>query len=203
MGPAERAAFWIGAVVADDVEHLVRHPILGPPATGLGRGTRAAPRALYARRLARSPLRDRSAAGRRPGRGGVGRRGPRSRRPTDAAWSGLRPAQPPLNRLHDQTTWPMISGVRVSSSSTGTSGIVSALLVGPEDHVPAADLEPADHGDRLGAGGDDPALERSGSVIERSMATIEPAGRIGCMASSSSRTPTVCARVRRATGGRP
>jgi|SRR5579864_5022332 len=28
LGPAERAAFWIGAVVANDVTHLVRHPML-------------------------------------------------------------------------------------------------------------------------------------------------------------------------------
>jgi 2-dehydro-3-deoxygalactonokinase len=47
-----RAAFWIGAVVADDVAHLVRHPILraGVP---VWVGGREPLRSLYARLLAR------------------------------------------------------------------------------------------------------------------------------------------------------
>ena len=51
MGPAERAAFWIGAVVADDVENLVRHPIL-EARRPIWVGGREPLRGLYARRLA-------------------------------------------------------------------------------------------------------------------------------------------------------
>ena len=51
MGPAERAAFWIGAVVADDVENLVRHPILESPRP-IWVGGREPLRSLYTRRFA-------------------------------------------------------------------------------------------------------------------------------------------------------
>jgi 2-dehydro-3-deoxygalactonokinase len=53
MSQEERAAFWIGAVIADDVRHMVRHPILA-----MGRpvfvGGREPLRTWYARWLARS-----------------------------------------------------------------------------------------------------------------------------------------------------
>jgi 2-dehydro-3-deoxygalactonokinase len=63
MGPEKRAGFWIGAVVADDVGNLVRHPILEPPRP-VWVGGREPLRTLYARRLALlhagpvTPLRD-------------------------------------------------------------------------------------------------------------------------------------------------
>src|SRR5206468_7599077 len=31
LTPSQRAAFWVGAVVADDADHLARHPILSRP----------------------------------------------------------------------------------------------------------------------------------------------------------------------------
>lgn len=51
LDPGRRAAFWIGAATADDVDHLARHPIL---ATGrpVWVGGDAPRRALYARWLA-------------------------------------------------------------------------------------------------------------------------------------------------------
>jgi 2-dehydro-3-deoxygalactonokinase len=51
MGPAERASFWVGAVVADDVDTLVRHPILGAPRP-VWVGGREPLRSQYATRLA-------------------------------------------------------------------------------------------------------------------------------------------------------
>jgi 2-dehydro-3-deoxygalactonokinase len=55
--PAQRAAFWIGAVVADDVAHLARHPILEAPLGGepspVWVGGRQPQRGLYASELAR------------------------------------------------------------------------------------------------------------------------------------------------------
>jgi 2-dehydro-3-deoxygalactonokinase len=47
MSPEERAAFWIGAVVADDAEHLARHAILRRPIPLLVGGSRPL-RGLYA-----------------------------------------------------------------------------------------------------------------------------------------------------------
>jgi 2-dehydro-3-deoxygalactonokinase len=52
LDPPRRAAFWIGAVVADDVMHLAAHPILAPlPPVWVG--GREPLRSLYARLLAR------------------------------------------------------------------------------------------------------------------------------------------------------
>jgi 2-dehydro-3-deoxygalactonokinase len=51
MTPEQRAAFWVGAVVADDVEHLARHPILGREVPVVV-GGRQPQRGLYARWLA-------------------------------------------------------------------------------------------------------------------------------------------------------
>jgi 2-dehydro-3-deoxygalactonokinase len=48
--PIERASFWIGAVVADDVNNLARHPILAPGRT-VWVGGRQPLRSLYAARL--------------------------------------------------------------------------------------------------------------------------------------------------------
>jgi 2-dehydro-3-deoxygalactonokinase len=52
LDPPARAAFWVGAVVADDVTHLARHPILArhPP---VWVGGREPLRSLYSRLLAR------------------------------------------------------------------------------------------------------------------------------------------------------
>jgi 2-dehydro-3-deoxygalactonokinase len=52
LGPSERASFWLGAVVGEDVDRLARHPILagGCP---VWVGGRQPLRALYADRLAR------------------------------------------------------------------------------------------------------------------------------------------------------
>jgi 2-dehydro-3-deoxygalactonokinase len=50
-GPRERAAFWIGAVAADDVACLARHPILAE-AVPVWVGGSPARRALYASALA-------------------------------------------------------------------------------------------------------------------------------------------------------
>jgi 2-dehydro-3-deoxygalactonokinase len=50
LEPDQRAAFWIGAVIADDVDHLARHPILAGPVP-VWVGGRQPQRALYARRL--------------------------------------------------------------------------------------------------------------------------------------------------------
>ena len=58
MGPEQRASFWIGAVVADDVEHLARHPIL-TARRPVWIGGRDPLRTLYARWLsgvARGPV---------------------------------------------------------------------------------------------------------------------------------------------------
>lgn len=52
LGIRERAAFWIGAVVADDVAHLARHPILGAN-PDVWVGGRQPLRKLYAGRLGR------------------------------------------------------------------------------------------------------------------------------------------------------
>lgn len=51
MSPEQRAAFWVGAVVADDVGHLAGHPMLAssPP---VWVGGREPLRSLYARLLA-------------------------------------------------------------------------------------------------------------------------------------------------------
>jgi 2-dehydro-3-deoxygalactonokinase len=51
LGLEQRAAFWIGAVVADDARHLARHPILATPIP-LWVGGRQPQRSLYAARLA-------------------------------------------------------------------------------------------------------------------------------------------------------
>ena len=56
----------------------------------------------------------------------------------------------------------------------------------------AVDVQPSDHRPPFGARRDDLAVQPAGSVTERSTATIEPAGRIGCIASSISRVPIVC-----------
>jgi 2-dehydro-3-deoxygalactonokinase len=48
--PIERASFWIGAVVADDVNNLARHPIL-MPGRPVWVGGRQPLRSLYAARL--------------------------------------------------------------------------------------------------------------------------------------------------------
>jgi 2-dehydro-3-deoxygalactonokinase len=53
MSPEERASFWIGAVVADDVRHLERHEILAP-GRPIWVGGREPLRGLYARRLERA-----------------------------------------------------------------------------------------------------------------------------------------------------
>jgi 2-dehydro-3-deoxygalactonokinase len=52
MGPDERAAFWISAVVADDCRGLARHPIVGR-ARWIGVGGREPLRGLYAEALER------------------------------------------------------------------------------------------------------------------------------------------------------
>jgi 2-dehydro-3-deoxygalactonokinase len=52
FGPLERASFWLGAVVADDVAHLSRHSILrGQPALPVWVGGRQPLRDLYATML--------------------------------------------------------------------------------------------------------------------------------------------------------
>jgi 2-dehydro-3-deoxygalactonokinase len=51
MSPEDRAGFWIGAVVADDIASLIRHPILGA-SRPVWVGGREPLRGLYARRLA-------------------------------------------------------------------------------------------------------------------------------------------------------
>jgi 2-dehydro-3-deoxygalactonokinase len=54
LGPVERASFWIGAVVGEDVAHLARHPILqGPPPLPVWVGGRQPLRTLYATLLGR------------------------------------------------------------------------------------------------------------------------------------------------------
>ncbi len=53
LGPEGRAAFWLGAVIADDVAALLRHPILSR-ADPLVVGGRRPQRAIYARWLAES-----------------------------------------------------------------------------------------------------------------------------------------------------
>jgi 2-dehydro-3-deoxygalactonokinase len=53
MGPQQRASFWVGAVVADDVRHLALHPILAT-ANPVWVGGREPLRSLYARWLGRS-----------------------------------------------------------------------------------------------------------------------------------------------------
>ena len=50
LGPEERAAFWLGAVVADDVAHLARHRMLDGPIP-VRVGGRQPLRSLYARWL--------------------------------------------------------------------------------------------------------------------------------------------------------
>jgi len=50
FNPSERASFWIGAVVADDVNNLTRHPIL-MPGRPVWVGGRQPLRSLYAARL--------------------------------------------------------------------------------------------------------------------------------------------------------
>jgi hypothetical protein len=50
LTPEERAAFWIGAVIADDVAHLATHPILGP-GQPVWVGGRQPQRGVYARWL--------------------------------------------------------------------------------------------------------------------------------------------------------
>ena len=51
LNPIERASFWIGAVVADDVNNLARHPIL-TPGRPVWVGGRQPLRSLYTARLA-------------------------------------------------------------------------------------------------------------------------------------------------------
>jgi 2-keto-3-deoxy-galactonokinase len=51
LDPAQRAAFWIGAVAADDVAHLANHPILSDQAAVWVGGSQPR-RDLYARLLA-------------------------------------------------------------------------------------------------------------------------------------------------------
>jgi len=51
MGAEDRAGFWIGAVVADDVRALARHPILDG-AGWIGVGGKEPLRSLYVRALA-------------------------------------------------------------------------------------------------------------------------------------------------------
>ena len=48
LDPPRRAAFWIGAVVADDVAHLARHPILAGRRCPVRVGGRQPQRSLYA-----------------------------------------------------------------------------------------------------------------------------------------------------------
>ncbi len=50
LGPEARASFWLGAVVADDIAHLSRHPMLGGPIP-VRVGGRQPLRSLYARWL--------------------------------------------------------------------------------------------------------------------------------------------------------
>ncbi len=52
LGPAQRASFWISAVVADDVRHLVRQPMLSAPGQ-VWVGGREPLRTLYARMISR------------------------------------------------------------------------------------------------------------------------------------------------------
>ena len=80
FSPRERASFWLGAAIADDVAHLARHAILrgGCPVWVGGRQ----PQRLPVRRLARRPspgAGDRP--GRRTGRGGLGPGGAGGRAP--------------------------------------------------------------------------------------------------------------------------
>jgi len=51
MGPEQRAAFWVGAVVADDAEHLARHAILRHPVPLYVGGSRPL-RSLYSDAMA-------------------------------------------------------------------------------------------------------------------------------------------------------
>jgi 2-dehydro-3-deoxygalactonokinase len=52
LDPPRRASFWVGAVVADDVAHLARHPILHGRRCEVWVGGRQPQRSLYARWLA-------------------------------------------------------------------------------------------------------------------------------------------------------
>src|SRR5207248_2916205 len=67
LNPEQRAAFWIGAVVMDDIRQMSSHPILVGSARPVWVGGREPLRALYTRWLARfhsgavTPLDDRLA----------------------------------------------------------------------------------------------------------------------------------------------
>ncbi len=126
LDPLRRASFWVGAVVADDVAHLARHPDPAREAVpGLGRGAAAAAVALrpVARRAPRGAGRRARRRRRREGR--RGRRGD-GRPPPPGTGRARRPGGPPHdspNRLHDQTTWPMIRPWRrLSPISMGIRG---------------------------------------------------------------------------------
>ena len=98
----------------------------------------------------------------------------------------------------DLTTCPIMSSpsaprqIRRELAKLSPAGI----LVRPQDDVAAAHVEPANHRHAVGASGHHlPMQFCAGSVTERSTATIEPAGKIGCIASSVKQevTPIVSA----------
>lgn len=115
-----RASFWVGAVVADDIRHLTRHPILAP-SRPVWVGGREPLHQLYARWLGRShrgpvnhwmtvwSMRHRPSA-------------PWRLRPAGSNDQGFVVDKPSLKRLQDQTTCPMMHDELSSSISTGTRG---------------------------------------------------------------------------------
>ena len=181
----------------------VRHPILAPgrPVWVGGRE----PLRTLVRPLARAiSQRARHAAGRRAW--------PR-RPPHSAPWRSPRgmarardavTLHPSLNRLHDQTTWPMMRTELGVLKLDRHQGELAALLVGPEDQVTAADLEPADHRRPFGTGRDDPAMELDWGSVMRAVDGRRSSRPAGSGASSRrSCEPRSSATDSAASGGRP
>ncbi len=160
----QRASFLVGAVIADDVAQLVRQPILKAPAR-IWVGGRQPQRSLYTQaasaRTQQAPVFEledglanwascpRCAGRRRSPRQGVQRNGGADG-PSDH--SMRQPTPGPDNLTENQTAGEALG-------LDGDQRIFTTGLIGPQDQVPPAQIEPANERHTFGRCGDDLALK--------------------------------------------
>src|SRR4051812_48025765 len=92
---------------------------------------------------------------RRPGSPRPPARWPSPPRPVGAASAAVEVTPRPDDLAEDQPGAHLVAFDR-------DQGVVPTRLVGPEDQVPPADVEPTEHRGTVGAGGDHPSLETLG-----------------------------------------
>ncbi len=159
LDPARRAAFWIGAVVADDAHQFAKHELLndGIP-VWIGGSTPA--RGLYASALAAlhsGPVRalSESDADRVSALGRWSWRGERAGVTADARSHGTEAAPRPHDLAENETVPGRIE-------FNGNERMIFVLLIGSQDHVATTDLQPSNDCSAVRPSGDDSPLQMLG-----------------------------------------